>query len=317
MIKKEPGISNAVSSWLEKPSQQVNQPKSENSRPPLKQKAENIQTDPVPSKGADAKNQLLSQFMMITGNSANNAPQVKKEPGSYAPNESSPKSSSTIMHPAKHKIGKPIHTERIANSNKPKTTENSAAIVASAIQDSTQSNSPLAKFKIEEGAANKSVITNTPVHNKQETKSVNKSVVKSTEKPSNKVHNKLATKSVTNPPQNPGKYEKLIKRLNEKEDEENPDYYEEVFTHAEWKKECIDLAKCDMTEWIDKGQELLKEQQAIMSRMVLARIKLSHRFQVVTNIINERAELLAKQGNLMDAKLKKVQVLGKEILELL
>lgn len=118
-------------------------------------------------------------------------------------------------------------------------------------------------------------------------------------------------------PKKPGAYEIIRGKINEKGDNEDNEYYNEVFSMAEWKDECIDLAKCSMNEWICVGQELLLEQQRLMSKMVHARIQLSHRFQVITELINERAGSLLNQGDLLEEKLRKVQTLGKEILELL
>ena len=72
-----------------------------------------------------------------------------------------------------------------------------------------------------------------------------------------------------------------------------------------------------MGEWVTMGQTLLAEQKQLMGRMIKARIDLSHRFEVITDIINERAQVLNTQGDALEAKLNKVQTLAKEILALL
>ena len=280
LVKKEPGSTTESSCWssggTSDKSAQNNQPN--NSRPPLKQKTENVPTSTAID--SDSKKNILSKYMLSPHNAHTNA--VKKEPGSSTDQDSPLR---IRANPAKKKIGKPVHTEK-------EMAKKQALMKEQGLQSASSSfNLQLIDPKAVRGLANESD-NFSPDRGKQ-------------------------NRNVIEIPKNPGKYEKLNLRLNETDGTESAKYYDEVFSEAEWKQECIDLATYDISQWILKGQDILKEQHALMCRMVQARIKLSHRFQVISDIINERAELLIQQGEILDAKLTKVQDLGKEILDLL
>lgn len=101
---------------------------------------------------------------------------------------------------------------------------------------------------------------------------------------------------------------------------ETREYYEEVFQEVQdgsEKNTCIEFAKMDLNAWVSTGQKLQQEHSAILRRLVEARIRLSEKFKVITDLTNERAQALNAQGRVLDQKLRRIQDLGKEILEII
>ncbi|CDO92079.1 unnamed protein product [Kluyveromyces dobzhanskii CBS 2104] len=280
LVKKEAGSTTESPNWSPAANQDKHAPNHHpnNSRPPLKQKTENVPTSTA--SDIDSKKQLLSKYLI--GANETETVLVKKEPGSSSGHLSPLRIKS---HLSKKKIGKPVHTEK-------PTDKGHLTSIGQGVQlaDSSCTLQLIDPKTVKVGAG----------------KNGNSSPIG---------HKPNAT--IEKVPRYPGKYEELKLRLNEPDVSESAAFYEEVFSRAEWKQECIQLARCDMSQWVLKGQDILKEQHALMCRMIQARIKLSHRFQVVTDIINERASLLMQEGDVLGEKLKKVQHLGREILDLL
>ncbi|AMD21624.1 HFL232Cp [Eremothecium sinecaudum] len=120
------------------------------------------------------------------------------------------------------------------------------------------------------------------------------------------------------PRKDPGPYQNIESLLYEQNntlfEAEN---YQEIFTQAEDTEQYCRVASLDFQEWSAMGQEILEEQRELMEKMVANRAKLSHKFQVITRIINDRAQVLMDQGNRFQKKLERIQSLGKEILDMI
>lgn len=87
--------------------------------------------------------------------------------------------------------------------------------------------------------------------------------------------------------------------------------------HESERKFCREASKWPLAEWIDQGQVLLKAHTNLVGQLVQQRIELSHKFQAITTVINERADALNKQGEILDEKMTKIENLGKEILNII
>lgn len=95
---------------------------------------------------------------------------------------------------------------------------------------------------------------------------------------------------------------------------------EELFPKLEsaWERElCTQIAGWDLENWIQYGDKLSQEYNALLGELVRQRIELSYKFEVITDKINERAEALTLQGKLVDDKMQKIKSLGKEILDII
>lgn len=122
-------------------------------------------------------------------------------------------------------------------------------------------------------------------------------------------------------PLNPGPYDVVANALHEADiRKETASYYQEVFKDVKdevEQKACINFAKMDLQQWISLGQSLQEEHISIMGRFIESRIRLSEKFRVITKLINDRAIALNAQGEILDQKLRKIQDLGREILEII
>ncbi|SCU88755.1 LAFA_0E14400g1_1 [Lachancea sp. 'fantastica'] len=122
-------------------------------------------------------------------------------------------------------------------------------------------------------------------------------------------------------PSKPDAYQPLSLRLYDSDRAiESQAYYEGVFREVKdesERAECIEFAKMDLRAWTASGDRLQQEQRDVLARLVEARMLLSAKFEVITDLVNERALALNEQGLLLDRKLKKIQDLGKEILDII
>ncbi|CEP63686.1 Ecm11p LALA0_S09e00232g [Lachancea lanzarotensis] len=122
-------------------------------------------------------------------------------------------------------------------------------------------------------------------------------------------------------PLKPDPYQPLLLDLHESDLEtESQSYYDEVFREVKDESEraaLVEFAKMDIRTWTASGDKLQQEQHAVLVRLVEARMRLSAKFKVITDLVNERALALTDQGLLLDRKLKRIQDLGKEILDIL
>lgn len=116
----------------------------------------------------------------------------------------------------------------------------------------------------------------------------------------------------------PGEFQKIEYLLHEfNVDNECEESYEDVFTQTEDPKQYAHVASMNFQQWIEIGNEILAEHQELMSKMISNRANLSYKFQVITRIINERAQMLMNQGAQFEAKLERIQSIGKEILDII
>ncbi|CCH60649.1 hypothetical protein TBLA_0D01420 [Henningerozyma blattae CBS 6284] len=117
------------------------------------------------------------------------------------------------------------------------------------------------------------------------------------------------------PHKSPGPYnpiENLIyERLNESK--MNEDIFVEL-TNDEDRKICHDISELNLMDWIKFSEEIMNENQMIINEIIQERINISLKFQVITNLINQRAMILNKQGKLIDKKVERVKNLSNEIL---
>ncbi|AET39176.1 Ecm11p Ecym_4097 [Eremothecium cymbalariae DBVPG len=126
------------------------------------------------------------------------------------------------------------------------------------------------------------------------------------------------SKGCHEPKKDPGSFQAIEQLLYEYDkSQENSENYEEVFGQVEEPTEYARVATLDFQKWAETGQEILKEHQELMAKMVANRAKLSYKFQVITQVINERAEVLMKQGTQFQEKLERIQTLGREILDII
>ncbi|SCV03597.1 LAME_0H11694g1_1 [Lachancea meyersii CBS 8951] len=122
-------------------------------------------------------------------------------------------------------------------------------------------------------------------------------------------------------PSNPGAYQPMCSALYESDPKtENQEYYDEAFREVKDETErisCVEFARMDLQTWTSSGEKLQQEHHAILARLVEARMRLSEKFKVITDLVNERALALNAQGRLLDQKLRRIQDLGKEILDII
>lgn len=107
-------------------------------------------------------------------------------------------------------------------------------------------------------------------------------------------------------------YECSSKSLNESE----APLFQDLDQESE-RKFCREAAQWSLDEWISQGQMLLNAHTSLVGQLVRERIELSAKFRAITSVINDRAEALNRQGQLLDEKLKKIENLGKEILDII
>ncbi|CUS23464.1 LAQU0S10e00958g1_1 [Lachancea quebecensis] len=133
--------------------------------------------------------------------------------------------------------------------------------------------------------------------------------------------NSKAKASARMPSSDPGLYKPVVSALHEVNPVvETREYYCEVFREVQNDTErsaCVDFAKMDLNSWISAGHVLQQEHAAILGRLVEARMRLNGKFKVITDLINDRAAALNAQGNILDQKLRRIQDLGKEILDII
>lgn len=120
--------------------------------------------------------------------------------------------------------------------------------------------------------------------------------------------------------ENPGLYSPIRKLLYESNEDYGEASDQHLFQDLEHESErnfCQEASRWPMVQWIEQGQVLLKEHTNLIGQLVQQRIELSHKFQAITTIINERAEALNNQGEILDEKMTKIENLGKEILDII
>lgn len=120
----------------------------------------------------------------------------------------------------------------------------------------------------------------------------------------------------------PGKYSPIVLPLYEPQnatdwhDKGKDDLFQDIEQEAE-KEYCQTTSNLSLSEWIVKGQGLLNSQTTLIGELIQKRIELSNKFRAITTVINERAEALNIQGQILDEKLNKIRSLGKEILNII
>ncbi|KAL6950039.1 hypothetical protein ACO0QE_000709 [Hanseniaspora vineae] len=72
-----------------------------------------------------------------------------------------------------------------------------------------------------------------------------------------------------------------------------------------------------LEQWVQTGLNMNTKHQALIEKIIIARIKLSHKFKVITDLLNERAQELNQNGELINEKLVKIKDLGNEILNIM
>ncbi|QLL30767.1 hypothetical protein HG536_0A05820 [Torulaspora globosa] len=107
-------------------------------------------------------------------------------------------------------------------------------------------------------------------------------------------------------------YESSSKSLNESE----APLFQDLDQESE-RKFCREAGQWSLDEWISQGQMLLNAHTSLVGQLVRERIELSGKFRAITSVINDRAEALNRQGQLLDEKLRKIENLGKEILDII
>ncbi|CCC70611.1 hypothetical protein NCAS_0F01270 [Naumovozyma castellii] len=122
--------------------------------------------------------------------------------------------------------------------------------------------------------------------------------------------------------ENPGEYPQINKLLYESSKKEPVDKegFMSVLPGVEQEDEInfgIQVCNWSLDEWIECGQHLHEEYGVLVTELIKQRIELSVKFEVVTSVINQRAEALNCQGKILDDKLIKIKELGKEILNII
>ncbi|QLG72819.1 hypothetical protein HG535_0D05280 [Zygotorulaspora mrakii] len=119
----------------------------------------------------------------------------------------------------------------------------------------------------------------------------------------------------------PGEYFPITRFLYELHtSDEDSQKKNDLFADIEQDKErkfCQKTSQYSLSKWIEEGQNLMNRQTNLIGELVRERIELSHKFRVITTIINQRAEALNGRGDILDEKLNKIKSLGKEILNII
>lgn len=122
------------------------------------------------------------------------------------------------------------------------------------------------------------------------------------------------------PLKNPGSYVPITEMLYDSTSKTLDNSEAPLFQDLEQEfeqKYCQEASQWSLTEWINEGQVLLNAHTKLVAQLVRERIELSGKFRAITSVINDRAEALNKQGQLLDEKQKKIETLGKEILNII
>lgn len=133
----------------------------------------------------------------------------------------------------------------------------------------------------------------------------------------NSLNHELGSKQLL---ENPGTYIPMKKLLYDSNNDYSESSGERLFQDLEQESErkyCCEASKWPLAEWIDQGQTLLQEHTKLVGQLVQQRVELSQKFQAITTIINERAEALKNQGEIVEEKMTKIENLGKEILDII
>lgn len=80
---------------------------------------------------------------------------------------------------------------------------------------------------------------------------------------------------------------------------------------------CQKFAQFDLDEWLDYGDSLVLEHQKLIHELAKLRVELSYKFQIITDVINDRADTLIQQSDHIDDKLKQIKDIAKNILNVL
>ncbi|CCE62896.1 hypothetical protein TPHA_0D02590 [Tetrapisispora phaffii CBS 4417] len=120
----------------------------------------------------------------------------------------------------------------------------------------------------------------------------------------------------------PGPYKPSTSFLYEIANSEQLEYTElkDIFQNineTEDKDYVFDVSNMTLDTWVEEGQKNISEYRELISQLVKKRIEFSIRFQLITDIINQRANALNEKGLLLDDKLKKIKEIGDEILNII
>lgn len=126
--------------------------------------------------------------------------------------------------------------------------------------------------------------------------------------------------TIEKPLGNPGPYVPITGMLYESKSKSLNDPEAPLFQDLDQESErkfCREASQWSLDEWISEGQLLLNAHTNLVGQLVRERIALSGKFRAITSVINDRAEALNSQDQLLDEKLKKIETLGKEILDII
>ncbi|SCV05655.1 LANO_0H12266g1_1 [Lachancea nothofagi CBS 11611] len=286
VIKSEPGSKQIPLTDVpcKTPDKNVSPARRSDSRPPLKEKIANLR--PVTKNSgtiSEIKRQTISQFFQSTDQGTGRSPQenkllIKTETSTMP----SVEKSITAQASANKKTKNDLESDDSPVSKKLKVDKLQGKVLS--IKADLPSTSPL---------------------------EANSPKARNVEKP----------QTLPSPPSNPGSFQPVTSTLHEANAKtETREYYDEVFREVEDPEEknaCVKFAKMDLKTWIMTGQILQQEHQLILARLIEARMRLSEKFKVITDLINDRALALNAQGRILDQKLRKIQDLGKEILDII
>ncbi|CCK69382.1 Ecm11p KNAG_0C02710 [Huiozyma naganishii CBS 8797] len=118
----------------------------------------------------------------------------------------------------------------------------------------------------------------------------------------------------------PGVFKKIDHKLYEREialaHDDNTQLFEGITDENELKF-CHENASFGLIDWMDRGEELIEENRTLMKNLVQTRIDLSHKFLILSEVINARAEALEMQGERIDGKLKQIKDIANNILNVI
>lgn len=80
---------------------------------------------------------------------------------------------------------------------------------------------------------------------------------------------------------------------------------------------CKQIVTKSLNEWIKEGEVLTNENKCLIKQLIKARLELSYKFQIITNIMNQRVESLLIYENHLDGKLKQIKTIAKNMLDIL
>ncbi|KAL6946446.1 hypothetical protein ACO0RG_000598 [Hanseniaspora osmophila] len=72
-----------------------------------------------------------------------------------------------------------------------------------------------------------------------------------------------------------------------------------------------------LEQWVQTGLDMNAKHQALLEKIIVSRLKLSYKFKVITDLLNEKAQELNQNADLINEKLNKIKDLGNEILNIM